>query len=427
MAFDLDAIRAHFPALTITDSKIPRIYLDNPAGTQVPQSVVDAMSRCLVESNANVGGGFVTSNRADDIVAGVHAAMADMLNAESADEIVFGQNMTTLTLHLSRSIGRVLKTGDEIILSRMDHDANVAPWLLLARDLGLEVRWLAFNRETFEFDTDALDRVLTDKTRLVCIGAASNLLGTINDVKAMATKARAVGAMTFVDAVQSVPHVATDVQAIDCDFLVCSAYKFFGPHQGILWGRRELLEMLEPYKLRTAPDRIPGRLETGTQSHEGMAGTTAAVDYFAAVGEALAGAYLDRYSAYHGRRQFVHAAMDCLFDYEAGLARHLIAGLRQLPGVRIQGVTAPDRMRWRVPTVSFTVDNVPPAVIASELGARNIFVWSGNNYALEATTYLGVEATGGVVRVGPVHYNSESELDTLLNALEDILPRATAA
>jgi len=427
MALDLAAIRARFPALAITDSKIPRIYLDNPAGTQVPQSVVDAMSRCLVESNANVGGAFVTSGRADEIVAGVHAAMADLLNAESADEIVFGQNMTTLTLHISRSIGRLFNPGDEIVLSRMDHDANVAPWLLLARDLGLEVRWLAFNRETFEFDDDALDKVLTDKTRLVCIGAASNLLGTINDVKTIAAKARAAGALTYVDAVQSVPHVATDVQDLGCDFLVCSAYKFFGPHQGILWGRRELLEMLEPYKLRTAPNEIPGRFETGTQSHEGMAGTTAAVDYFAAVGEAMGGAYLGRYAAFEGRRRFVHAAMDCLFDYEAGLARHLIAGLRQLPGVRIQGVTAPERARWRVPTVSITVDNVPPSVIAAELGARNIFVWSGNNYALEATTYLGVEATGGVVRIGPVHYNTEHELDSLLNALQDILPRASAA
>lgn len=427
MSFDLDAVRARFPALSITDNKIPRIYFDNPAGTQVSQSVVDAMSRCLVEANANVHGAFVTSARADDIVAGVHDAMADMLNAATPDEIVFGQNMTTLTLHLSRSIGRLLKPGDEIVLSRMDHDANVGPWLLLARDLGLTVRWMAFNRETFEFDEDALDKVLTEKTKLVCVGAASNVIGTANDVKSMAAKAKAAGAMTYIDAVQSVPHLSTDVQDLGCDFLVCSAYKFFGPHQGILWGRRELLESLEPYKVRPAPSAIPDCFETGTQSHEGMAGTIAAVDYFSSIGETMAGEFCGAYANFDGRRKFVHAALDCLFDHEAGLASHLIAGLQQLPRVRIQGITAADAMVRRVPTVSFTVDGVHPDVIAAELGARNIFVWSGNNYAVEATTFLGIEDAGGVVRVGPVHYNSKSEIDTLLNALADILPRASAA
>lgn len=427
MQFDLDTIRAQFPALDIHDNRVPRIYFDNPAGTQVPQSVVDAMSQCLVESNANVHGTFVTSSRVDEIVSGVHVAMADLLNAASVDEIVFGQNMTTLTIYLSRSIGRLLKAGDEIVLSRMDHDANVGPWLLLARDLGLEVRWLPFNRETFEFDADAIDQVLTDKTKLVCVGAASNLTGTINDVKSIVAKARDVGAMTYIDAVQAVPHVSTDVQEIGCDFLVCSAYKFFGPHQGILWGRRELLERLDAYKVRPAPESIPGCFETGTQSHEGMAGTIAAVDYFSRIGETMADAYHEKYAGFDGRRKFVHAAMDCLFDYEAGLALQLIEGLQQLPGVKVQGITEPASMRRRVPTVSFTVDGVSPDIIAAELGARNIFVWSGNVYAVEATTYLGIEDSGGAVRVGPVHYNSAAEVDTVLAALGEILMRANVA
>jgi cysteine desulfurase family protein (TIGR01976 family) len=427
MTFDLEKVRAQFPALALTDNKLPRIYFDNPAGTQVPAAVVDAVSRCLLETNANVQGGFVTSRHADDIVAGVHDAMADMLNARSPDEIIFGQNMTTLTLYLSRSIGRLLRKGDEIVLSKMDHDANVAPWLLLARDLELEVRWLPFNTETYEFDDDALDQVLTDRTRLVCVAAASNLIGTINDVKSMCAKARAVGAMTFIDAVQAVPHVPVDVQDIGCDFLACSAYKFFGPHQGILWGRRELLEALEPYKVRPAPERIPGCFETGTQSHEGMAGTTAAVDYFARVGETMAADYHWKHAEFSGRRKLVHAALDCLFAYEATLAVHLIAGLQQLPGVRVRGISDPGAMARRVPTVAFTVDDAAPDVVAAALGERNIFVWSGHNYAVEAARHMGIYDAGGAIRVGPVHYNSPAEIDTLLNALEDIIPRARAA
>jgi len=427
MAFDLDTIRARFPALSIRDNKVPRVYLDNPAGTQVPQSVVDAMTACLIESNANIHGSFITSARADAIVAGVHEAMADLLNAPSPDEIVFGQNMTTLTIYLSRSIGRLLRPGDEIILSRMEHDANVGPWLLLARDLGLEVRWLPFDRHACEFEAGALDKVLTERTKLVCIGGASNLTGTIHDVGAIARRAREAGAMTFIDGVQYVPHVSTDVQAIGADFLVCSAYKFFGPHQGILWGRRDTLERLEPYKVRTAPDSIPDCFETGTQSHEGMAGTTAAVNYFAWIGESMAADYHDRYAQFDGRRRYVHAAMDCLFDYEATLAARLVGGLQQLAGVRVHGITEPAAMRRRVPTVSFTVDGVDPEVIGAELGARNIFVWTGNFYALEASRFLGIEDQGGAVRVGPVHYNSAAEIDALLNALDDILPRARVA
>ena len=413
MPFDLDAVRAQFPALAITDDGQRRIYFDNPAGTQVPASVAEAMSDCLLTSSANLGGNFPTSDRADEIVASARSAMADFLNAPSPDEIVFGQNMTTITLHLSRSIGRLFRPGDEIILSRMDHDANVWPWVLLARDLELEVKWLPFDAGTYEFDLSVLDELLTDRTRLICVGGASNLTGTLNDMTAICERARAAGALTYIDAVQSVPHVATDVQAIGCDFLVCSPYKFFGPHQGVLWGRREVLEQLEPYKVRPAPANIPGCFETGTQSHEGFAGITAAIDYFAWIGRSMAGE--------KERPQALRVAMAMLFDYEKSLAEHLIAGLQAIDGVTVRGITSPDAMDRRVPTVSFSHSRVAPNVIAESLAKENIFVWSGHNYAVEVAKTLGIYESGGVVRVGPVHYNSESEIDECLEALGRIL------
>ncbi len=421
MPFDLDAVREKFPSLSRSDDGQPRIYFDNPAGTQVPQSVADRMAECLIEANANLGGAFRTSKLAEEVVQDAHDAMADFLNAPSSDEIVFGQNMTTITLHLSRSIGRALEPGDEIVLSRMDHDANVHPWALMARDHGLVVRWLPFDTETFEFDLSALDELLNEKTRLVCVGGASNLTGTLNDVKAICRKARDAGAWTYIDAVQSAPHVATDVQDLGCDFLVCSAYKFFGPHQGILWGRREILESLEPYKVRPAPEEIPWCFAPGTASHEGMAGTAAAVDYFAWIGETMAGDYQGNWSHFDGRRRHVHAALDCMFDYERGLSEQLVEGLQSISGVTVQGITAPEAMDRRVPTVAFTHADVPPSVIAEALAARNIFVWSGHNYAVETAMSLGIYDHGGAVRVGPVHYNAPQEIAALLNVLEDIL------
>ena len=299
MRYDAKAIRSEFPALSVHDGGVPRIYFDNPAGTQVSQSVVDAMSNCMLEASANLGGNFPTSESATALVDEAHVAMADLLNAKSPEEIIFGQNMTTLTLYMSRSIGKKMQPGDEIILTRMDHDANVQPWVLLARDLGLEIRWLPFDLDSFEFDLSLLDQILTEKTKLICVGGASNLTGTINDVRTISQKAHDVGAWTYIDAVQSVPHVSTDVQDLGCDFLVCSAYKFFGPHQGILWGKRDVLEQLEAYKVRPAPDEIPGCFETGTMSHEGMAGTTAAVDYLASIGEIFANKYQDKNQKYH--------------------------------------------------------------------------------------------------------------------------------
>lgn len=427
MNYNLDAVRDHFPSLSIEDNGRPRVYFDNPAGTQVPTIVVERMTECLIEANANLGGYFETSQRADAVVDNAHQAMADFLHAASADEIVYGQNMTTLTLHVSRSIGRRLEPGDEIVVTRMDHDANVTPWTLLAEDRDLVVRWLPFDTETFEFDLGALDELLNERTRLVCFGGASNLTGTINDIGAICERARAVNALTYVDAVQLAPHVPIDVQSLGCDFLVCSAYKFFGPHQGILWGRREILESLFPYKVRPAPDGIPGCFETGTQSHEGMAGTAAAVDYFAWIGENLAQDYHEKNKAYSGRARYVHAALDYLFAYERELAGHLIDGLERLPGVQVLGITDPAALDRRVPTVAFTAEGATPAAVAQALAKQNIFVWSGHNYAVEVVKALGLYDAGGAVRVGPVHYNGIDEIDRLLAALDDILPQVRAA
>jgi cysteine desulfurase family protein (TIGR01976 family) len=413
MAYDVDAVRAHFPALAIRDDGRRRIYMDNPAGTQVPSMVAEAMSRCLLETNANGGGYFQTSHASDAIVAAARAAMAELLNADSPDEIVFGQNMTTITLHISRSIGRLMRSGDEIIVSCMDHDANIWPWVLLARDLDLQIKWLPFDTTTFEFEPNALDELLTDRTRLVCIGGASNLLGTLNDVTSICRKAKSAGALTYIDGVQSVPHVATDVQAIGCDFLACSPYKFFGPHQGVLYGRSEILGQLEPYRVRPAPSKPPGSFETGTQSFEGCAGITAAVDYLAWIGTSMAGAG-DRPSA-------LRAAMDLVFEYEKSLGARLIEGLSSIDGVTVQGITRPDAFDRRVPTVSFTHDRVASATIAEQLAAQNIFAWSGHNYAVEIARALGIYETGGAVRIGPVHYNTMTEIDETVVAIEKIL------
>ncbi len=421
MTFNPETVRAQFPALAMTDDGMRRIYLDNPAGTQVPSGVAEAMSRCMLSSSANLGGNFASSNDADAVVQAAREAMADFLNAPSTDEIIFGQNMTTMTLHISRSVGRLFKPGDEILVTRMDHDANVWPWVMLARDLDLEVRWLPFDTSTFEFDLDALDELVSYKTRLVCVAGASNLTGTLNDVATIATKARSVGALTYVDAVQSAPHVATDVQQLGCDFLVCSAYKFFGPHQGILWGRREVLERLEAYRVRPAGNEIPWSFETGTQSHEGMAGCAAAVDYFAGIGEAHGASYAARWSQFEGRRRHVHAAMDLLFDYEKKLAEHLVNGLQSISGVRVLGITNEAAMDRRVPTVSFVHDRHAPAEVAAELARRNIFVWSGHNYAVEVAKSLDIFDNGGAVRIGPVHYNTIDEIDEALEALAEIL------
>ena len=338
-----------------------------------------------------------------------HQACADFYNARSAREIIFGQNMTTLTLHMSRCLGRKFHKGDEIVLSRMEHDANVAPWLLLADDLGLVVKWMDFDPETYEFPEDALRKVLSDKTKLVAMGLASNCTGTVNDVKAFAKEAKTVGALVFVDAVQYAPHYAIDVQALGADMLVSSAYKWFGPHMGILWGREELLAETFAYKLRPAGDDLPHKFETGTLSHEGMAGCLGAVEYFEQFG--------------HGdtRAKRISTAWDRLVGHEHSLTMKLIDGLRGVRGLTIRGITSANALHRRVPTVSFTLEGHHPDALAKSFAAENIFVWSGHNYAVEPVSRMGLLEKGGVLRVGMAHYNTPSEVDQFLSCLTRII------
>ncbi len=421
-AYDVDLIRSKFPAITRTNGQVPPVFLDNPGGTQVPCQVIDAITDCLINKNANVGGPFQTSVKVDGVVAGAHQAMADFVNAKSEREIIIGQNMTTLTFHLSRSIGRLFSPGDEIIVTRMDHDANVSPWLLMARDNDLTVKYLGFDKDTYEFDLDELDGLLSERTKLVCFGHASNLTGTINDVRAVVTRAKSTGALVFVDSVQYAPHGIIDVQDLGCDFLVCSPYKFFGPHMGVLWGREEVLQQLDPYKVRPATNDLPGCFETGTMNHEGMAGITATVDYFAWIGETMAqGLYQQRHDKGSHRRQMVCAAMDCLVDYELPLMRQLIDGLGAIKGVKVHGITNPNAFAKRVPTVSFTAAGHDPSHIATQLGDQGIQVWNGHNYAVEPVNYLGLMQSGGVVRIGLAHYNTKEEVDQTLASVDQIL------
>jgi cysteine desulfurase family protein (TIGR01976 family) len=404
-AFDAAFARAQFPALSHTDGGRNRIYFDNPAGTQVPRQVVDRTVECLVSKNANLGGYFQTTLEAGDLVDLAHQACADFYNAASPREIVFGQNMTSLTLHMSRCLGKHFKRGDEIVLSRMDHDANVAPWLLLAEDLGLTVRWMDFDTETYEFPDDALSKVLSEKTRLLAMGMASNCTGTVNDVKRFAAQARAAGAITYLDAVQYAPHYAIDVQDLGADIVVSSAYKWFGPQQGILWGRESLLKETFGYKVRPAGDDLPHKFETGTLSHEGMAGTLGAIEY------------LEQFGTGETRAKRIASAWAAMADYEQKMTLRLIEGLKGFKGLTIRGITSANAMHRRVPTVSFTLDGHHPQDLAKGFAQDNIFVWSGHNYAIEPVTRMGLMDKGGVLRVGLAHYNTGAEVDALLSSL----------
>ena len=417
--FPIAALRAQFPALALTDGGRPRVYFDNPAGTQVPLQVIDRTVEAMTAKNANLGGYFTTTMAADELVNEAHQAMADFYHARSAREIVFGQNMTTLTLHMSRCLARRFSAGDEIVLSRMDHDANVAPWLLLAEDKGLTVRWMDFDPETYEFAEDALTKVLSPRTRLVAMGFASNCTGTINDVKRFAAQAHEAGALFYVDAVQLAPHCGIDVQDLGCDFLVASAYKFFGPHQGILWGREELLKETFSYKVRPAGDDLPHKFETGTLSHEGMAGTLGAVEYLASHG-GKPGASGKTYDHMSSRGAAVHRAFDVFTDWEHHLCNRLIGGLTPFKGLRIRGIASANAVHRRVPTVSFTLEGTRPEALAKALAHKNIFVWSGHNYAIEPVTRMGLMDQGGVLRVGLAHYNTEAEIDGFVAALTQI-------
>lgn len=414
---DVTSLRQQFPALhRQRDGRLP-IFLDGPGGTQVPQRVIDAMVHYLTTCNANHGGVFATSQESDRILASAHEAMADLLNAPSSDEIIFGANMTTLTFHLSRALGRLLRRGDEVLVTLLDHDANVTPWVLLARDAGAIVQYVDIHPEDCTLDLDDLQRKLSPRTRLVAVGCASNAVGTINDVRTIVSRAHEVGAWVFLDAVHYAPHAPIDVQKWGCDFLACSAYKFFGPHVGVLWGRRALLEELPAYKLRPVPELVPDRWMTGTQNHEGLAGVAAAVDYLAEVG-ARHPAHRASFPALTGRRQTLHAGLAAIQEYEAGLSNQLLEALEERPRFQVWGIR--DRHRWaeRAPTVALTMEGGTPAQIAERLAARQIQVWSGNLYALGLTERLNLEHRGGFLRIGLVHYNTFEEMDELLTALD---------
>jgi len=408
---DIAWVRAQFPALAQEVNGRTAIYFDGPGGTQVPQRVIDAMSDYLVRSNANTHGAFATSQRSDGIIAGAHAAVADLLGC-ATDEVVFGPNMTTLTFALSRALGRDLKPGDEIVVTRLDHDANVAPWVAL-EERGAVVRYVDINVEDCTLDMPGLKNLINARTRLVAVGYASNAVGTINDVAEIARLAHAVGALVYLDAVHYAPHGPIDVRALDCDFLVCSPYKFFGPHTGALYGKREHLARLCPYKVRPAPDQPPDRWETGTQNHEGQAGVAAAVDYLAELGWRAA-------PAVKTRRAALLAAFDAIHPYERGLAQRLISGLLPIPGLTFYGIRDPARFACRVPTGAIRITGHTPRELSELLGERGIFTWDGNYYALNLTERLGVESSGGMLRIGLVHYNTAEEVDYLLEALNEI-------
>ncbi len=418
MPLDLNRIRSQFPALALNDEGRPRVYLDNPGGTQVPLKVIDRMTQYLIHTNSNKGGEFRTTRESDAVLHEAHAAMADLLNAASPDEIIFGPNMTTLTFSISRALGRLLGPGDEIIVTRLDHDADIAPWLLLAEDRGAVVKWVDINPHDCTLDMSDFESQITEKTKIVACGYASNAVGTINDVKAVVDMAHAVGALVYVDAVQYVPHGPTDFQALGCDLLACSPYKFFGPHMGAVYGRYALLDQLRAYKVRPAHDEPPDKFETGTQNHEGIAGTLGAVEYIAWLGEQFGGEYAAQFSGLSGRRLHAHTGMVAMAAYERELSQALITGLSAIPGLQIRGITNLNQLHRRVPTVSFTLAGWNPRDIAQKLGEQNIYVWDGHYYAVEVVERLGLTQSGGMVRVGAAHYNTLAEIEQLIEAVK---------
>ena len=410
---NLDVIRAHFPALS-SDT----IYFDNPGGTQIAREVLERIQQYLYYTNANHAGEFRTSRESDATVAEARLAVAEFLNAARPEEIVFGPNMTTLTLSISRSLARTLQPGDEIVVTRLDHDGNVAPWLLIAEDRGCSVRWVDIHEEDCTLDLEDLERQITQRTKIVAVGYASNAVGTVNDVRRAVELAHQVGAICFVDAVQYAPHKAIDVQALDCDLLACSAYKFFGPHLGILYGKYELLDKLTAYKVRPASNLPPDKFETGTQSFEAIAGTLGAMEYFEWVGKTFGSAFAEAYQdTFSGRRLALKQGMAAIAAYELELNHSLLEGLGSIPGLQIRGITSPHSLDKRVPTFSFTLQDWSPQAIAEAMDGEGINVWNGNFYALSVTERLGLEEQGGLLRVGLAHYNTQAEIDRLIEAL----------
>ena len=411
---DLTWSRAQFPALAQTVNGHPAVFLDGPGGTQVPQRVIDAISGYLRRNNANTAGAYATSRNTDAMIAEARRAMADFFNCDP-DEVVFGPNMTTLTYAISRSIGRELHPGDEILLTHLDHDANISPWRAL-EEHGVTIRLAEINEEDCTLDMHDLTAKITERTKLVAVGYASNAVGTINHAEEVIRLAHKAGALAYIDAVHYAPHGPIDVRALDCDFLVCSTYKFFGPHMGVLYGKREHLKRLVPYKVRANTNAIPNRWEWGTLNHECIAGITACVDYLADLGRRADPSASTRRSA-------LLAAYKAIQQHERELMERLISGLLVIPGLKLYGIHNPQRFNQRCPTVAVRIAGWTPLQLATKLGERGFFTWDGNYYALNLTERLNVEKDGGFLRIGLAHYNTTEEVERFLAALREIVSR----
>jgi cysteine desulfurase family protein (TIGR01976 family) len=409
---DLSWVRSQFPSLSQTVKGQPAVFLDGPGGTQVPKRVIDAISDYLRHNNANTGGAYTTSRNTDVMITAARGAMADFLGC-AADEIVFGPNMTSLTYAMSRSIGRELKSGDEIVLTHLDHDANISPWRAL-EELGATIRTVEICEQDCTLDMDDLARKITDKTKVVAVGYASNAVGTINDVQKIVRLAHERGALAYIDAVHYAPHGPIDVRVLDCDFLVCSTYKFFGPHMGVLFGKREHLQRLRPYKVRANTNAIPNRWEWGTLNHECIAGIGACVDYFVDLGRHVS-------PSVSLRRDAILAAYEAIRKHEHELMATLIRELLEIPGLTLYGIRDPQRFDQRCPTVAIRIHGYTPLELATQLGERGIFTWDGNYYALNLTERLDVEKDGGFLRIGIAHYNTAEEIEWLHTTLKKIV------
>jgi cysteine desulfurase family protein (TIGR01976 family) len=410
-ALDLTWVRSQFPSLSQTVNGQPAVFLDGPGGTQVPHRVIDAITDYLTNSNANTCGAYATSRRTDAVIAEARAAMADFLGCDH-DEIVFGPNMTTLTYAISRSIGRELGPGDEILLTYLDHDANVSPWQAL-EERGVTIRFAEINHDDCTLNMADLAQKISSRTRVVAVGYASNAVGTINDVSEIVRLAHKKGALAYIDAVHYAPHGPIDVRTLDCDFLACSTYKFFGPHMGVLYGKREHLLHLQPYKVRPNTNAIPNRWEWGTLNHECIAGIAACVNYLADLGRQVDSSASDRRSA-------ILAAYRAIQQHEHGLSETMIRGLLEIPGLKLFGIADPEKLDRRCPTFAVRIANHTPLKLATALGERGFFTWDGNYYALNLTERLDVEKDGGFLRIGMAHYNTAEEIARLLTALREI-------
>jgi cysteine desulfurase family protein (TIGR01976 family) len=407
---DIAELRAQFPALAAGGDN--RVFADAPGGTQVPGSVIAAMSDYLAASNANTGGAFPTSEHTDEVIGEARRAAADFLGG-APQEIVFGPNMTTLSFALARSLEHTLTSGDEIVVTELDHDANIAPWLAAADQTGATVRTVALEAPRCTIGLDDFAATLGPRTRVVALTLASNAVGTITPAREMAGLARETGAVVVVDGVHFAQHQRIDVASLGADVVFCSPYKFFGPHLGVMWARRDFLESLHAYRVRPSSSAIPESWETGTRNHEALAGLTAAIDYIAALGHGTRGGA-------GSRRGAVGRAFESIVAHESQLSKRFLDGVLELDGVAVYGLTGPDELRERTPTFALSFSNLAPRRAATELGARGIYVWDGNYYALALMEALGLEATGGAVRIGFCHYNTIEEVERVVAEVEDL-------